>query len=238
MRHIEKPREQDAPQVFKVWKSRHPNAKYSNFKNARIKRILKNSLITHQKYLCCYCETRIGEETSHIEHIEPQMGGLSKHTMDYSNMAASCIRDPKHNEPDFVPKSFDELVGSTLHCGHARGTHTVVSPYDERCERLFEYSFSGRVNVSRKLTDADEIKLARESIEYLRLNVPSLVLLRKIAMTEALKMKQAGASESEILRETSGKLPPFYSAALHALVWARETTPTASFQAGSRPHIY
>ena len=113
MRHIEKPRESEAPEAFKAWKLRHPNSKYYRFKDARIKRIVKNSLIARQKYLCCYCESRIDENNSHIEHIEPQMGGLSENSMDYSNMAASCIRDPKKNEPNFIPKTFDELVGVT-----------------------------------------------------------------------------------------------------------------------------
>lgn len=98
MRYIPKPAESEAPEAFKRWKKRHPNAKYSSFHNVRAKSALKESLIRRQKFLCCYCESRITEETSHIEHIEPQMGGLSAHTMDYGNMAASCIKDPKKFE--------------------------------------------------------------------------------------------------------------------------------------------
>ena len=221
MRHIEIPREEDAPDAFKYWKRRHPGAKYYRFKDARVKRVLKDSLIARQKFLCCYCESRIDGENSHIEHIEPQMGGLSERSMDYSNMAASCIRDPKKNEPDFIPRTFEELVGSTLHCGHARGCNRVVSPYDERCERFFEYSFSGRVSVSRALSDPDEIALAEDSIEYLRLNVPSLVLLRRIAMFEAVKMLGDGILADAVLGESGGKLPPFYSAAKTAVEKAR-----------------
>lgn len=78
---------------------------------------------------------------------------------------------------------------------------------------VFEYSFSGRVSVSRALSDPDEIALAEDSIEYLRLNVPSLVLLRKIAMFEAVKMLGDGVPAEAVLRESGGKLPPFYSAA-------------------------
>ena len=145
------------------------------------------------------------------------MGGLSENSMDYSNMAASCIRDPKKNEPNFIPKTFDELVGVTLHCGHARGCNRVVSPYDPRCEKFFEYSFSGKVSVSESLTDPEEIELARDSIEFLRLNVPSLVLLRRIAMFEAVKMLGEGNSPEFILAEIKGKLPPYYSAAKTAI---------------------
>lgn len=217
MRHIKKPLNTEAPEQFTSWRLKHPNAKYYRFKDARIKRIVKDSLIARQKFLCCYCESRIDDGNSHIEHIDPQMGGLSENSMDYSNMAASCIRDPKKNEPNFVPHTFEELVGSSLHCGHARGCNKVVSPYDERCERMFSYSFSGRVSVSPTLSDPDEKELAEKSIEFLRLNVPELVLLRKIAMFESVRMLEAGTPPAAILSEMEGKLPPFYSAAKTAI---------------------
>ena len=216
MRHIEKPRESEAPEAFKAWKLRHPNSKYYRFKDARIKRIVKNSLIVRQKYLCCYCESRITDETSHIEHIEPQRGGLSHRTMDYANMAVSCIKDPKKFESQNEGGGLGVLRDSYLHCGHARGTLPAASPYDPRCSRLFAYSFSGEIRVNPALTDAGEIELARESIDNLRLNVPPLVNLRKIAMFETLRLLEAGVPPSEILREINGRCPPFVSSATAA----------------------
>ena len=185
MRHIFPPKESDEPSQFTYWKERHPNAKYYRFKDSRLKRILKESLIARQKKLCCYCESRISAENSHIEHIEPQMGGLSEKSMLFSNMAASCIRDPKKHDDSFEPTTFAELVESDLHCGHARGTNAVISPYDPKCENLFKYSFSGEISVADGLSKADA-EIAESSIHYLRLNVPALVLLRKIAMFEKL----------------------------------------------------
>lgn len=218
MRYIPEPSESDAPDIFKRWKKRHPNAKYSAFHNLKAKAALKDSLIRRQKFLCCYCESRITDETSHIEHIEPQRGGLSHRTMDYANMAVSCIKDPKKfDEQADGGGGLGVLHDSYLHCGHARGTLPVASPYDPRCSRFFAYSFGGEIKVNPALTDAGEIELARESIDNLRLNVPPLVNLRKIAMFETLRLLEAGVRPSEILREINGRCPPFVSSATAAV---------------------
>ncbi len=216
MRHIPKPTPAEEPDAFKRWKRRHPNAKYSSFHNVRAKSALKEAMIKRQKYLCCYCESRITEESSHIEHIEPQQGGLSAKTMEYSNMAVSCIKDPKKYEEQNDASGIGVLHDSYLHCGHARGSLPVVSPYEPVCERLFSYSFSGEVKVNPSLSKPDEILLARESIDNLRLNVPPLVKLRRLAMYETVKMLERGVSADIILREINGRYPPFISSAASA----------------------
>lgn len=215
MRRIPIPTENEAPDSFKRWKRRHPGAGYDRFRDSAAKAALKESLVRRQKFLCCYCESRIKKNTSHIEHIEPQMGGLSKRTMDYSNLAASCIRDPSEYEKlhSLSGADFSNLGSSILHCGHARGSHKVVSPYDPKCEHLFFYSFSGEVLVNPGLENSGDIRLAQDSIAFLRLNVPQLVSLRALAMFETLKLLDGGASEDDIMRELYGKLPPYISAA-------------------------
>lgn len=212
MRYIPKPNDSDAPNNFKRWLASHPNARYSGLHNSQIKSELKNSLVVRQAYLCCYCQTRIFEDTSHIEHIEPQFGGESTKTLQYSNMAASCIKDPqkKDGKPQFVKESI-------VHCGHARGSHEIVSPYDPACDYLFEFSFSGEIKPNSKLKNKDEKMLAINSIGYLRLNVPSLMVARKIAMVEAMKLYQAGVPENKILGKLDDKLIPFWSAAKFAI---------------------
>ncbi len=212
MRHIPRPKNSDAPAIFRDWLAKHPAAHYSRLGNSRIKSELKHSLVARQAYLCGYCECRIFDETSHIEHVEPQFGGVSDKTLTYSNMLASCIKDPKSGRglPAFSAES-------AIHCGHARGTHEVVCPYDSDCEKYFEYSFSGEVRPNPKLADPRKRMLAVDSIGYLRLNVPSLVVGRKIAMTEAIRLFQAGVPREKILGKSDSKLLPFWSAAKFAL---------------------
>ncbi len=219
MRNIPKPKDSDAPQIFRQWLGSHPWARYSNLHNSRVKAELKDSLIRRQGYICCYCETRILDETSHIEHIEPQFGGESEKTLDYSNMAASCIKDPK--KKDAMPRYAKE---SAVHCGHARGTHEIVSPYDPKCEELFEYSFSGEIRPSSKLKKKSDKMLAIDSIGFLRLNVPSLLVGRKMAMVEAIKLYQGGVSEDKIFGLLHKKLLPFWSAARFAIEKLKAST--------------
>ncbi len=216
MRHIQQPLESEAPDSFKAWKRAHKGANYSRLKERRVKLALKESLIERQKRLCCYCESRIGMDNSHIEHIEPQLGGFSAKTLEYSNMAASCIKDPPKDSAAFTD-DLGIMHDSLLHCGHARGSNRVVSPYDPKCETLFSYSFSGLVKANPELGDPDDIELARQSIEFLRLNVSTLVSLRKLAMFETVRMLSSGISADDILREINGRLPPFISAASAAI---------------------
>ncbi len=131
-------------------------------------------------------------------------------------MAISCIKDPKKFEEESDKSGIGIVRDGWLHCGHARGTLPVVSPYDERCARLFQYSFSGEVKVNPELTDIEEIRLAEESIENLRLNVPPLIALRKIAMFECVKMIERGVSADVLFAEINGRLPPFISCATTA----------------------
>ena len=217
MHHIQKPKDSDAPRNFRQWLAYHPNARYSNLHNPLVKSELKESLIRRQGFICCYCETRIFDEISRIEHIEPQFGGESEKTLMYSNMAASCIKDPKKKDgkPQFVKESI-------IHCGHARGTNEVVSPYESKCDYLFEYSFSGEIRPNSKLTDKNDKMLAINSIGFLRLNVPSLMVARKIAMVEAMKLYQSGVSEEKILGKLDSKLIPFWSAAKFAIEKLKE----------------
>ncbi len=216
MRHISQPQEFEAPHSFKAWKRTHKGANYSRLKERKVKLALKESLIARQKRICCYCECRIDMDNSHIEHIDPQFGGLSSRTLEYSNMAASCIKDPPKEKLDFVD-DIGVMRDSLLHCGHARGTHKVVSPYDPKCEKLFTYSFSGEIKVNPKLEDKADIELAQQSIEFLRLNVSTLVSLRKLVMFETVRMLSSGIPASDILREINGRLPPFVSAAMAAI---------------------
>ncbi len=221
MRHIQIPDENEAPSIFKRWVRSHPNAKYSRLKDSHAKKAVKEALIVRQKFLCCYCESRISAENSHIEHIEPQMGGLSEKTLKFSNMAASCIREPK-NSGARLPEvlTMEDINSSAIHCGHARGSARVVSPYDPKCETLFVYSFSGEVRPNPDLDSSDDKLLAEESILHLRLNVATLVELRKTAMYETVSLLDKGVPEDIILSEIRGKLPPYYSAAKSAIrVW-------------------
>ena len=70
-------------------------------------------------------------------------------------------------------------------------------------------------------SDKQEIGITSK-FGYLRLNVPSLMVSRKIAMVEAIKLYQAGIPEEKILGLLNKKLIPFWSAAKFAISKLKE----------------
>ena len=65
----------EEPAEFSEWKKRKKRVRESGENRIKIpknvKQNLRAALIAEQGRICCYCETRIADDTSHIEHIKP-----------------------------------------------------------------------------------------------------------------------------------------------------------------------
>lgn len=71
MKHIVKG---DEPKELKDWKALASAAwqpTYTGLQNPE-KQAVKKSLMAEQGYICCYCERRLQDGDSHIEHLRPQ----------------------------------------------------------------------------------------------------------------------------------------------------------------------
>lgn len=71
MKYIEK---QQEPCVFTNWKAQANDdwqPKYE-YLSGEIKKAVKDTLMSEQGYICCYCERRLTKSDSHIEHFRPQ----------------------------------------------------------------------------------------------------------------------------------------------------------------------
>lgn len=153
MKHISK---QNSPISFEDWKSQKGrDAKYKNIPQ-NIKDELKNSLLTEQNGLCCYCGLSINSQTSHIEHFKPQ-SQFNKQALNYNNLHASCIGKA------YFDSEFEELE----FCGHAKSDwydpSLLVSPLDSNCESYFIYNYNGSVQDNNHTA-------AKETIEKLHLD--------------------------------------------------------------------
>ena len=84
MKYIEKNNE---PQIFTEWKNSGTKT-YSNLRNL-VKSELKNTLLLEQGYICCYCESKILSDNSHIEHLDPQCNN-NGNDLDFNNLLCSC----------------------------------------------------------------------------------------------------------------------------------------------------
>ena len=62
------------PEIFTQWKALANEGwqpTYANLSGVE-KQAVKQSLTSEQGYLCCYCERRLTDDDSHIEHFKPQ----------------------------------------------------------------------------------------------------------------------------------------------------------------------
>lgn len=166
MKYIEK---QSEPQAFTDWKQR-PRS-YERFKkSAPIKKVVKAALMQEQGFLCCYCERRLTDDDSHIEHFKPRKDA-SVDALDFSNLLCSCQKDLAPGEP--------------RHCGNAKGSYDaalLVSPLDKTCEARFAFTGDGFIQPAQE-TDL----VSQKTIEQLQLDIPKLRALRRGAIAPFLE---------------------------------------------------
>lgn len=163
----------DEPQEILQWKSKFKNKNgrvptYSDLnevENLSHKIFLKNSLISEQGHICCYCCKPIDTKNSHIEHIRPkERNEYRAISLEYENLLASCqgYHDREEN------------------CGHSKDNafneELFVSPLEENCESLFEFSDRGKIKA------ADGNERAAYTIELLNLDTEQLNAARTEAM--------------------------------------------------------
>lgn len=140
------------------------------FMQTECHRLLGNSLRDEQYHVCCYCESTITSEDSHIEHMVPRRANAG-HDYDYGNLAASCdggtvehcgrFKDDSHQNPDF---SYDAAQ--------------FCIPHDPSTRRLFCYLPGGDVVASPGLVATDQQK-ADYMIGYLGLDCARLTGRRR-----------------------------------------------------------
>ena len=172
MKHIVKGRE---PSAFADWKSQ-ANANWQPTYAAlsgQVKQAVKDALLDEQGHICCYCERRLQDDDSHIEHLVPQSDS-SADPLDFGNLLCSCQKGVRKGEP--------------RHCGNLKGgwfdPALLVSPLDKGCENRFAFLGNGEI---KPKPDTDQG--ACETIEKLGLNIRKLVSLREGAIDPFLDEK-------------------------------------------------
>ena len=184
MKHIVK---QVEPTLFAQWKAANPGATYNvdlcNFGNPAAmaaRTALKNSLLAEQKYICCYCECRVSDANSHIEHFRPKDPAQFPHLqLEYSNLMASCTKKPM-GMPD-------------EHCGHKKGNFfsaDLVSPLEVDCSSHFTYKMDGTI--------AGIDQRGRVTVEKLHLDSELLNNQRKELIDDFLEIDDNDTLQAEI----------------------------------------
>lgn len=113
------------PPSLSTWKRKNPHGCYNELPE-EIRRIIRQSVLEEQFYLCAYCCQQIQNiYACHNEHIEAQKRN-PRRTLDFSNIVASC------NTPS--------------QCGDAhKSEHLPLTPLMKECETELRFKISGRV---------------------------------------------------------------------------------------------
>lgn len=188
MKHIVK---QAEPQEFIDWKAQENENWKPSYKNnfqKPEKPLVKSSLIQEQGGLCCYCERRLVETDSHIEHFKPQES-FPEEALNYRNMLCSCQQELIKGEPRHCGNLKDDWYDPAL----------MISPLDPDCENRFSYTHDGRIDAADS-TD----KAALETIERTGLSIEKLNALREGAiepfLDESLTKEDLKVFVSEYLK--------------------------------------
>lgn len=165
MKHIVK---QGEPQAFTDWKALANDdwqPTYDNLAGAS-KRAVKKALMEEQGYICCYCERRLTDADSHVEHFKPQ-SEEDVDPLDYTNMLCSCQNQIRKGEP--------------RHCGNLKDNwfdqELLISPLEPGCESRFAFTGDGGIQAA---TEGDSA--AAKTIVKLGLGIPKLNDLRARAI--------------------------------------------------------
>ena len=180
----------DEPQEILQWKSKFKNKngrmpRYSDLneeKNLPHKIFLKNSLLSEQGHICCYCCKPIRTDNSHIEHIRPkERDEYRAMSLEYENLLASC--QGYHDREENCGHSKDNIFDEEL----------FVSPLEENCESLFEFNDRGKIKA------ADGNERAAYTIELLNLDTEQLNAARTEAMWVSGAMDELTEDECQKL---------------------------------------
>ncbi len=203
MRHIHKSAQE--PQALADWKSMASpdwQPAYANMPS-HVKRELKRLLMKDQQGLCCYCESRLRDNDSHIEHFRPQ-ASYPELSLDFQNLLCSCQSNLRKGAP--------------CHCGNAKGNWfdetLLISPLSPDCASRFRFTGDGHIHPA----DAHD-QAARETIAHLNLDIPKLVARRQAALDTFLDPNLSDEDFSLFLQQclSPDSEPPEYISAIRSV---------------------
>jgi uncharacterized protein (TIGR02646 family) len=159
MKHIVK--QTDEPKAFNDWKAlANPDWQptYDDLRGEP-KEAVKDALMLEQGYICCYCERRLVENDSHIEHLRPQ-SDPTVDPLDYFNLLCSCQQQMKKSEPQHCGNLKDNWFDDTL----------LVSPLEPDCERRFAFTGDGGIKPADRTDKAAVTTIKKLGLDIRKLN--------------------------------------------------------------------
>ena len=147
-----------------------------------------------QGFICCYCESRVTLDDSHVEHLRPR-SRFRDLQLDYNNLLCSCLREQSPGEPD--------------HCGPKKASwfdeQMLISPLQQDCETRFRFTANGEIHPRSSSDVAAEMTISR-----LALDLPKLNALRKAAI-DALHDLPAPDVRRALARGPNSSFPEYFT---------------------------
>ena len=146
--------------------AQHRCSQHADFDNYSDKAVLRTSLVSEQRGLCCYCLSPIQPQNNamKIEHWHSQTK-FPAEQLDYPNLLGTCLGNegqPRKRQHCDTHKGDDTLSKNPANQSH-------------RIESLFRFTADGT-------TESDDPTLNREINDVLNLNLPFLKNNRKAAL--------------------------------------------------------
>ncbi len=185
------------PALFSDWKQQNiPLGMGYGDLHGNVKGVLHAAIMQEQGWICCYCEDRIGQDDSHIDHFCPQKGvnACPNQTLDYQNLLASWQRT---------------VLKRPERCGMLKGdwfnVTLLISPLNPGCENRFRYAADGAISPANP-----QDQVARVTIDKLGLDIDKLRALRASAL-QALEDLPRDKVQKILDHPISGQFQPFYT---------------------------
>lgn len=183
----------------------------SAWENLHCKRELRSYLIEEQERLCAYCERRICDDNSHIEHIYPQSDNAVLR-FEYNNLISSCNGD--QCEPSLKDSFRPEDINS---CGHKKSNemdeNLFLNPVSQQnIEEYFVYDRETcSIRPSKKSASMKSEENSSYTIKLLGLDNPRLNNERSNARSSLASAIKTHRNAKDKMRSLLSKNRPFIS---------------------------
>ncbi|MFK0733270.1 MAG: retron system putative HNH endonuclease [Gloeotrichia echinulata GP01] len=147
----------------------HRLKSFADYDNYSEKDELRESLLTEQGHICCYCMQRISADRMKIEHWQSQ-DEYEELQLDYNNLLGAC--EGGQGSPSHLQ-----------HCDTKKGnTEITINPLDNHrnCEDLIKYLGNGEIS-------SNDVTINNDLNQVLNLNMQTLVNNRKEVLELVLK---------------------------------------------------
>lgn len=157
------------PKEITNWKKANPKKGYKQLPSSE-KRILRNSLLHEQGYICCFCGCSIGRLDSHSTVIQCIIKKKKSHNVRNAHIVPQSVNSSLSLDYNNICASCNSAIHGERHCDLAQENKTLpITPLQLNCAEFFSYKIDGTIVPNKNKTKSEQDN-AQETIDILNLN--------------------------------------------------------------------